>query len=537
MENQSGTLTSSQGSAFIGTTPNDTITFTPTGTYTVEYPLGTVAISASTGAQSLSVSGGQLRLTCATGSVTWALSESADEPFLTSTQVLGAQSLVAGVGNAKKTPIPQIGTALSLSDISVVSGAPTITLTTGPNGQPALKVVCAANTNSEITFPALVGSYFYGDAYLIMDGSYTRGNLDYATVYVSQDDASYAKGVNQSLQYALTTPLQNVHEQGGAVTYWFRKSGHSNFGVPTYPGYVGAMKVRFRPVGTTEPATVYIYGFGFAAPSPKGRICVTWDDGYDSMFKLGYDAFASRGIKQTMSVIGSAQDTGGTYSYTRQLKAFVDAGNACVAHGPWPAQGAGNLYSAYPGSANPVSDAVADMNRNRDWLLANGLLVPNADRCYVWPQGTFQASVNDTTLLDAALSNGYTVARCTGNIAGGTLYPRGVQIDAMGKYNRLACPIIGHLWAGTTAAEATNITAITTAIGYLAANGSDAFLMLHRVLPNTTSDGTMGSAGSITIRQSDLETIAAAIKTSIDAGTLEAVTMPQLAGNSWWRGY
>ena len=61
---------------------------------------------------------------------------SADGAALTGAEVAATRSLVSGGGNAKKTPIPQIGTALSLSDVSVVSGAPTITLTTGPNGQP-----------------------------------------------------------------------------------------------------------------------------------------------------------------------------------------------------------------------------------------------------------------------------------------------------------------------------------------------------------------------------------------------------------------
>ena len=96
MPNQSGTLTSSQGSTFIGTTPNDTITFTPTGTYTVEYPLGTVAISASTSTQSLPVSGGQVRVTCASGSVAWAVSDGNDGTPLSQTELLSVRSLVSG---------------------------------------------------------------------------------------------------------------------------------------------------------------------------------------------------------------------------------------------------------------------------------------------------------------------------------------------------------------------------------------------------------------------------------------------------------
>ena len=101
---------------------------------------------------------------------------------------------------------------------------------------------------------------------------------------------------------------------------------------------------------------------------------------------------------------------------------------------------------------------------------------------------------------------------------------------------RLAVPIIGHTWGGSTANETTNISGITTAISALSTDMTDAFLMLHRVQPTTTADGSMSSIG---IRKGDLETIAAAIKTGIDAGTLEAVTMPELAisGGGFWGNF
>lgn len=432
-----------------------------------------------------------------------------------------------------KIPSPSIGKTLALSDVTIVSGAPTVTLETGPNGLPAIKIVTAVGTAGQVSFPGLVDASYFGDAYVSMHGSRTQGNLDYVSWYWSQDDSSYAKGGVTQIQYGQTAPQNSYIEQGGANTYWFAKPKQSNFGIPTYPGKIGQCKLRVEPLAGTS-ATVYIYAVGIAAPR-KSRVCVTWDDGYDSMFKLGYESFASRGIKQTLSVIASAQDTTSTYSKLRQLRAFVDSGNACVAHGPYPASGAGNLFTAYPGSTDPVADAIADMNLNRQYLADNNLLVDRAANCYVWPQGTFQQSVNDTTLLDAAIAAGFTLGRGTSPIATSTIYPGGVQFDAASKYNRLALPLIGHSWAGTTAAEATNITNITTAISNMATYGGDAFLMFHRVQPSSTADGSMSGIG---IRVSDLETIAAAIKTQIDAGTMEAVTMPELVrGNEDWAGY
>ncbi len=428
----------------------------------------------------------------------------------------------------RRAPIPAIGgLGLSLSDVTLgnATGA-TISLTTGPNGQPAIKIVTDGTgvRNPELIFPGLVGAIFNGDASLIMHGSYTDGNLEYVALYVSQDDATYAKSWNEIVQYGLTTPLNTTKEQGGAVGYFFSKgaAGRNAVGSPTYPAVIGQCKVRFA-VRNNVPGTFYIYGFGVSTPRPKGRICVTFDDGYDSMFKLGYESFASRGIPLTLGVIGSAQGTGSGFSNINQLRSFVDAGNALVPHGPWPNQGAGNLFSAYPGSANPVADAVNDRRLHLNYLRSNGLLVEAAERCYIWPQGQWQQSVNDTSVLAAFYADGATVGRGTTQLAIGT------NFDALPIFNRMCLPNIGHLWSGTTAAETTNITNVSASIASLASNKTDGILMLHRVLPTATNDAGMGAASNITIRYADLETLAAAIKTAIDAGTLEAVTMPQLA--------
>ena len=62
-------------------------------------------------------------------------------------------------------------------------------------------------------------------------------------------------------------------------------------------------------------------------------------------------------------------------------------------------------------------------------------------------------------------------------------------------------------------------------------------LMLHRIMPDATTDGGMGAAGSITTRYSDLVTIANAIASNISAGTQEAVTMPAMAQQTYWSGF
>lgn len=446
----------------------------------------------------------------------------------------GGRAPALAVGNglspiyvpAKKSPIPFFGDSfIAGTDYTVLSGSPTVSVETGPAGKPALKIVTGVGVYCEISFPKLVGSVFYGDLYLSMHGSYTQGNLDYATMYVSPD--SYTNFVSAQTPQ-LSNPLNSSTEQGGANNLYFNKAGWTTTGTISYPFIPASAKLRIYPRAGTS-ATVYLYAMGIGASKTKGRVCVIWDDGYDSLFQLGVPVFAKLGIPQTLSVIGSAQDYGSGYSYLRQLKAFYDSGNALVAHGPWPNQGIGNLFSAYPGSANPVGDAVADMQRNRQYLYDNRLLTTGADLCYVWPQGQMQQVANDTSLLDAALAAGFTTARGTSQVR-----TAGFNCDAKSKYGRLYLPIVGKTWAGTTAAEATDVTATVNAINAAATAGEDVMLMLHRIMPDATTDGGMGAAGSITTRYSDVVTIANAIAANISAGTQEAVTMPAMAQQTYW---
>lgn len=428
----------------------------------------------------------------------------------------------------KSAPLPGVGgPGFSLSDVVLEGGAATLTMETGSNGLPCLRVQAAAGVIVEINFPALNNTISHGEAYLAIQGSWTQGNLDAVTSYVSQDAAGYAKGWSNTVTYGYATSLNNPFEQGGVNTYWFRKGNNANFGTPTYPAFVAQHKLRLT-ARASFPLDCRIYAYGFAAPKAKSRIMVIPDDGYASFMQLGLDSFATRGIPVTMSLIGSVVGTGGGYVNMNQLRSFIDAGNALVAHGPWPNSGQGNLFTAYPGAVDPYAAAVADMVQNREWLRSKGLLVPGAERCFVWPQGTWQTVQNDTRLLDLALANGFTFGRSA------TQSNTFNNFDALSKYNRLCIPIVGHTWntLGTTAGEVTNIAAVIANINAAALQKGDCALMLHKVVPSTTSDGAMGGGGQITIRHSDLEQIAAAIKSNVDAGTQEAVTMPSCASDS-----
>jgi hypothetical protein len=289
--------------------------------------------------------------------------------------------------------------------------------------------------------------------------------------------------------------------------------------------------LRFRRTGiTSKTGTVVTRLRAITAGTNrrKGRLCVIADDGYHSWFRLGAPMLARYGIPSTASIIASGVDVNTTTvngnGTLAELKNYVAAGNACVAHGP--NQTAANLFDGpFAGGDELNAARIADMNVGRDFLLQHGLCDDRGAKCYVWPQGTYSQGGGEVSLLDAAYEAGYRLGRAA--TAYTTLFP---QISAMSErcHTKLILPLIGHTYAGTTnsagnAAETTNIANIAAYIASVADSGVDAFLMLHRVVNRGAA-----TAGSIEIETDRLASLCNSIKTLVDAGTLECVTMPEL---------
>lgn len=421
----------------------------------------------------------------------------------------------------KYAPIPQV-TALDSGGIqyTVASGSPIVTNAIAPNGQPALRIEFSAFC--QIEFPALVNVPYDGHMYIQIYGSQTLTKLGTCRLRAFQSgaEANYRQGERTAIANALNSPY-DVGDT--AITWHFSSVNTTSVGAPPSSFVASRYQLNLNPQAG-QTAVIFIFAIGVGQPR-KSRLCVVYDDSYDSAYKLGYQPFNSRNIKTTTAVI--ANTVGKTnYASLQTLQAYVAGGNALVAHGTSLPDGSGNLFTANDGS---YERAFADIQYNVDYLRRNGLLRRNADKCYIFPQGQWEKVANENILLELMLNAGFQVGRSA--LVGGVEWC--YSMDAMTRQQRLTMPIIGHLWAGSTSAEATNISNIVSRIQAIAAaNGVDAFLMLHIVQPTATPDGSMSSIG---IRVSDLNTIAAAIKTEVDAGRLETVTMPELVGGeSFW---
>ena len=429
---------------------------------------------------------------------------------------------------SSREPAPLFGgKQMSLAEVSVVSGSPTLTIELDDKGTPRLKVVTGAGVAAQLSFSGLQGAYFGGDCYVAIRGGYETG-LSSLTAY-------FAPGATIATNYVLSGALSfsalqdsNYLSPGGeneTLTWRTGKKNNSVTGTINYPFVIGSHKLVITPVAATV-ATVYIYAVGIGAKNRKGRCVVMADDGDPSWFKLGAPLFADVGIPTTAALIASIVG-GGSAGTLEQWKAYVGAGNAVIAHGPNVGSLAGNLIINHDANAARI----ADMEASREFIDANGLGVPGFERCYAWPQGRYQAAPGRVDLLEAAYAAGFDLARGSSSINALVQY----NADAATRLQRMALPYSPHGWGGSTAANVANITALVDAINAAATYGTDIFPTFHIIVPDATADGAMDSAQ---IRISDFLTIRDAIAAAVSAGTLECLTLPGILPSQrrFWGG-
>lgn len=433
-----------------------------------------------------------------------------------------------GAAAKSRAPIPVFGgETMAIGDVTIVSGSPTLSVETDSAGRKRLKVVTGAGVAAQISFAGVANAYYGGDAYVALQGSYEDG-LQSMTMY-------FAPGATIATNYVLSGAINfasavvNPYQQPGAGNHPFvwrtGKKNNSITGSITYPFTVGSHKLVITPIAATV-ATVYIYAVGIGVKNPKGRCFVIADDGNTSWLTTGAPLFNDVGIRTTGSIIASAPGLSALYATKEQWKSYAESGNAVVAHGPNGASYNTNLISAFATNA----ERIADMEISRDYIYANGLQTENCDLCYAWPQGAYQVSSGDVSLLDDALAAGFQLARCSTVINPLVQY----NVDMATCYQRLTLPYSTHGWAGTTAGQVALVTALTDAITAAATYGTDIFVTFHQIVPDSTVDGSMDSTKC---RVSDLLTIRTAITNAVTAGTLECLTLPEIAykkANDFW---
>lgn len=435
-------------------------------------------------------------------------------------------SAVNSNGLGRKAPLVAADFSdANLDDFTIDSGTPDIaTIEVDPvTGKVGLHIKTKPGEFTGIALPQMANTLYQRQVYLVSRET-PQTVRQRITFRVTETGSNFW---NHFAEYGVPS-INNPHTQGGAITRIYNEADRSaNATPPVGDFYASQYRIQIQP-DAGQVIETWIFGVGLGRVR-NGRIAVIWDDNRASAHKLGAPILEQKGIKQTIALISSTVGQN-TFGSLAQLRAFVAGENAVVAHGVnGVTDGAGNLITQY---GTDYTAAVNDIFMAIDYIRNNGLYTNGAERCYVYPQGAYQVAINNTGLLDEMLSRGLTTGR--------TSFRLGVKeqkiIDALARYNRLCVPIIGHQWAGTTAAEETNIASVVTNIQQCALRGLDCYLMLHTVVPTSTPDGSMTEYD---IRISDLTTLADAIKAEVDAGRLETVTMPELAttGNNYWNQF
>lgn len=461
----------------------------------------------------------------------WAAANVKTVPVMASTTSSGRDEFrVAGVRtslmqrNDDRAPCPVLGgSKLAASDLTLVSGSGTVTLISR-RGLPCLKIDLPAGTfNAQFKVNPGVNALFDGDIYIAMEGGYSTGILKL--------EAYHGPGATLAPNYTfqgagsfLAAPqADNWQDQGGIWTWTSSRKNLSISGSVTWPMVVGDNKIVITPQ-SGQAATLYIYAIGYGGPK-KGRICVTAADGEPSWLKLGAPIFNRIGIPTTSAIIPSG--LGVPYATIEQYRAYIDAGNCVIGHGPNLSSYAGNLISNYATTAERMNDIMSVL----EFMYANGLYTPGAERCYTWPQGVLQQAYGDTELLDAAYAAGIRFAYGASVINAATKF----NAAAATRLGRLNLPYTTPSWGGSTAAQVALTQAVVDKINDAATYGGDVFLAFHRIVPDSTPDANMNT---ITHRVSDVTTIANAIKTQVDAGKLDAEMLTTLAlrldGGGYW---
>ena len=385
------------------------------------------------------------------------------------------------------------------------------------NGKRGLRIVsAAANPTVQIQLPALANMDWNNQGYLM--------TYDNAKTYQQSPQLRvYSSGSNfYNYQQVLSVAVNGGDATGGSVQRIYNDSFRTSSGSPPAAGPFVMTDCRIiLPSGTNWD--MWVFGVGLGQPR-KSRICIVWDDGRESSLTLGYPTLAAFGIKkQTLALIKDRINLNAESATMGQASSFINAGGAIVPHSPHSP----NIVDQFPADPQGAANAILDCI---DYIKSLGLSTPRFERCFVYPQGKYQASVLDTSYLEAMKAIGIDIARIS--------FMQDIRqqrnLDAHSRLGRLACTTIGHQYAGSSGAETANINTVIQRIDDCALYGVDCFLMLHSVTKTANSET---DPYDITIP--NLKLIGAAIKAQVDAGKMECVTMPELVidGDNYWNQF
>lgn len=360
-----------------------------------------------------------------------------------------------------------------------VTGSLKVTLNRGSAAATDLNIL---HSTSPVLVPSgRVGVWVYIPDYTLVSSIIPK---------VSFGDTSYANGKYQT--YNISGDLDKQFNGWHFVAFDLAEYGGTWGTVDAATTTINAVKLTINQASAT-PASINV-GKWIVGWSTKARIMITADDGYASWFRRAVPLLDSLNLRSTASIIAAQIDSGATWATSSELGASYDNGHDLCAHG-----------SASLASLGTYDAVYADVKANVDFLSGKGWT--RALPYYVYPNGVYQMSPGDQTIINALKALGCRMAR-------GTVNPRHMKTPdglADGRWNQ---PIIG---VGGAVTAATIIGHIDNLITY----GGLGNLMYHDITNSGASSGTLTNVA-------DFYTVMRYIADKVAAGQLVDVTASEV---------
>lgn len=439
------------------------------------------------------------------------------QSWLSSTEVAATRALVSG---AKGLGAPIIVPPVSAGSFTITElggGTPTVEAVT-VNGEQCLRITASTVTNYINLVHALPNalpvhsaiveclaptesnqiSLFFGQT----SGFISTTAISKAVTVAGTVNSSQASGIMSCINF---TELPSGAP--GALTNQWNNAGSLNLQSALFTH----MQIRVTPTaGQVASITLRRVTIN---PSRKGRIAIVADDGRATWWRRALPLLERRGLRCSVSIIPDRVGSSSAFATWDEITRAKDRGHEVLTHGP--IGGTGNIVANYATVAESVADAVS----SRSVLDGRGLLSERGKACYIWPQGTWQATTGQTEYLDAMQAAGFTLGRSV------TRYlPCSVVDASRTQYSGLMLPIIGHIRGADSTAEGVVINNIVSAIQACGASGLDGVLMFHDIID---AGGAYGDNDQIEVDR--FITILDAIVTQIAAGKVENVLFSDMA--------
>lgn len=392
------------------------------------------------------------------------------------------------------------------------------------NNRNALEITFQAHTNPQTVFWTVTGRKYADRMHCVCEvEDANQWNGGFYGFQLSKD-GSFNDNVRYTYNIGRSTGWSGVHcisptpsEFVGTGTSTTPFTSNQTTDTMTYAAFRGT-----RTAGPTGTTRIWLYEIGESEKQSLPQIVIGADDGHMTWYTDGLPIIEKYGFSSYLAYIRDGQNGTTRMRDGVEWPDAVGRGHHAVVHGcKTGVSSLADYFASFTGYATPQAAMQADIEYNRDGMVAAGLDISQRGRkVYILPQGIHQpaSGAGDATIMNAV--------RAAGMVAGRRATVEGsILINGGQAGQALYLPIIGHSYAGGS--EATNITNLVTAIQTEIAAGRSVILLFHEVRTSPTV--------AEQISPTNLETIVAACAALVTSGAARASTFYDLADEI--RGY